>query len=172
MIFWLTCNLLKIDAYSNDFQKSFLAKNPCDWNQIRSNQVTASVNALNHFHFQFIEKISKIITKTPASTLLRRHKDVSLIYVPPETFLQRVKLVSLTYVPVMRSQIGRFYSRTSEMLMMSQHGPWRKYWSLKWINFIWVLDSTFFRHLRSFSLIKVPASTSVQRLKASVSFRY
>ena len=35
MIFSLTCNLLKMDVYSNDFQKSFLAKNPCDCNQIR-----------------------------------------------------------------------------------------------------------------------------------------
>ena len=51
MIFSLTCNLLKMDAYSNDFQKIFLARNPCDCNQIRSNQIAASVNALNHFHF-------------------------------------------------------------------------------------------------------------------------
>ena len=40
------------------------------------------------------------MAKTPASTLLRRLKDVRLIQVPVETFLQRVKLVSLTYVPV------------------------------------------------------------------------
>ena len=32
MIFSLTCNLLKMDAYDNDFQKIFLAKNPCDCN--------------------------------------------------------------------------------------------------------------------------------------------
>ena len=51
MTFSLTRNLLKIDAYSNDFQKMFLAKNPCDCNQIRSNQIVASVNAQNHFHF-------------------------------------------------------------------------------------------------------------------------
>ena len=49
-MFSLDCNLLKIDAYSNDFQKNFLAKNPCDC-QIRSNQLAASVNVMNHFHF-------------------------------------------------------------------------------------------------------------------------
>ena len=57
MIFPLNCNLLKMDAYSNDLQKidtnlySLLAKNPCDCNQIRSNQIAASVNALDHFYF-------------------------------------------------------------------------------------------------------------------------
>ena len=51
MIFLLTCNLVKMDAYSNDFQKIFLAKNPCYCNQIRQNQIAASVNTLNHFHF-------------------------------------------------------------------------------------------------------------------------
>ena len=50
-MFLSACNLLKMDAYSNDFQKTFLAKNPCDWIQIRSNQIAASVNVLNHFHF-------------------------------------------------------------------------------------------------------------------------
>ena len=51
MIFSLTSNLLKMDAYSNDFQKIFLAKNPCDCNQIKSNQIAVSANALNHFDF-------------------------------------------------------------------------------------------------------------------------
>ena len=45
------CNLVEMDAYSNDFPKNFLAKNPCDWNRIRSTQIVASVNALNRFHF-------------------------------------------------------------------------------------------------------------------------
>ena len=48
----LACNLLKIDAYSDDFEKIFLAKNPCDCNQIRSNQISISANVLNHFFFQ------------------------------------------------------------------------------------------------------------------------
>ena len=52
MNFPLTCNLLKMDAYSNDLQNIFLAKNPSDYNQIRSNQTVARINALNHFHFQ------------------------------------------------------------------------------------------------------------------------
>ena len=34
MIFSLTCNLLKMDAYYNDFEKIFLDKKPCDCNQI------------------------------------------------------------------------------------------------------------------------------------------
>ena len=50
-MFSLACNLLKMDAYSNDFEKIFLVKKNCDCNHIRSNQVAASVNALNHFHF-------------------------------------------------------------------------------------------------------------------------
>ena len=48
-MFSLASNLLKIDAYSNDFEKMFLAKNLCNCKQIRSNQIAASVNALNHF---------------------------------------------------------------------------------------------------------------------------
>ena len=49
MIFSLTCNFLKMDAYFNDLQKLILAKN-CDRNRIRSNKVAASVNILNQFH--------------------------------------------------------------------------------------------------------------------------
>ena len=36
-MFLLACNLLKMDDYSNDFEKVFLARNPCDCNQMRSN---------------------------------------------------------------------------------------------------------------------------------------
>ena len=50
-MFSLVFNLQKRDTYSNDFQKFFLAKNPCDRNQIRSDEIVASVNALNHFYF-------------------------------------------------------------------------------------------------------------------------
>ena len=59
MIFSLTCNLLKMSTYSNDFQKIFLAKNPCDSKQIRSNQITAGVNALNHFVFNKSKMMSQ-----------------------------------------------------------------------------------------------------------------
>ena len=52
MNFPLTSNLVKMDAYSNDLQNIFLAKNPSDYNQIRSNQIVGKINALNHFHFQ------------------------------------------------------------------------------------------------------------------------
>ena len=51
MNFLLTCNLLKMDTYSNDFQKTFLAKNRYDCNRIRSDQIAASANALSYFHF-------------------------------------------------------------------------------------------------------------------------
>ena len=50
-MFSLACNLLKMDACFSDFEKMFLAKNPCDCNQMRSNQIAANTNALNHFHF-------------------------------------------------------------------------------------------------------------------------
>ena len=50
-IFSLACSLLKMDACSNDFEKIFLAQNPCDCNQMKSNQIAANINALNHFHF-------------------------------------------------------------------------------------------------------------------------
>ena len=90
--------------------------------------------------------------------------------------------VSLRYQLVNRynvSLIGQFHLRTSETLQRrlrqvclthvpvetSQHGPGRSNWSLKWVNFFWVLGSTFLRHLRQFSLFKVPASTLLQRLK-------
>ena len=49
-MFLLGCNLLKMYGYSNDFKKMFLANNPCDRNQIRSNQIAADVNALKFFH--------------------------------------------------------------------------------------------------------------------------
>ena len=49
-LFSLGCNLLKMDVYSNDFQKIFLAKNPRD-NQNKSDQIVASVNTMNNFHF-------------------------------------------------------------------------------------------------------------------------
>ena len=66
-MFSLICNLLKMDAYSNDFQKTFLAKNRWDC-QIRSNQIVASVNAMKHFNFFINRKdikdpISKITIK-------------------------------------------------------------------------------------------------------------
>ena len=50
-MFSLACNLLKMNVYPNDFEKVILAKNPFDCNQIRSNQIAASINTLNHFHF-------------------------------------------------------------------------------------------------------------------------
>ena len=49
-MFSLARNLLKMESHSNDLQKVFLAKNPCDC-QIRSNLIVASVNTMNYFHF-------------------------------------------------------------------------------------------------------------------------
>ena len=49
-MFSLTCNLLKMDAYSDGFLKKFLVKN--HWVcQIRSNHIFASVNVMNRFNF-------------------------------------------------------------------------------------------------------------------------
>ena len=50
-MFSLAWNLLKMDACSNNFEKMFLARNPCECNQMRSNQIAANINTLNHFHF-------------------------------------------------------------------------------------------------------------------------
>ena len=64
------------------------------------------------------------------------------------------------------SQIIPSYWRTSwDVGMMSQHRAARSNLSVTWVNFLWVLGSTLFWHLWWFSLIKVPASTSLQRLK-------
>ena len=53
-------------------------------------------------------------------------------------------------------QIGTSYWRTSwDLVIMAQHVPERSDLSLKWINFFWVLDNTFFWHPRWFSLSKV-----------------
>ena len=48
-MFSLALNLLRMDAYPSDFEKIFLAKNPCDCSKIRTNQIAASVHDLNHF---------------------------------------------------------------------------------------------------------------------------
>ena len=49
MIFPLTCNLLEMDAYSMISRKFFKLSIPVI--ATRSDQIAASVIALNHFHF-------------------------------------------------------------------------------------------------------------------------
>ena len=125
------------------------------------------------------------MAKTPASTLLRRLKDVSLIQVLVETSLQRVKLVGLTYVPVDTSLrrlklVGFIYVPVRRRKKVSNRTVLLTYqlrrddvsaWSrtlilvTKMDQFYLGLGSTFFWHLRWFSLIEVPGSTSLQRLK-------
>ena len=68
-----------MDAYANDFQKIFLAKNPYDCNHSRSNR--SYCKGSEPFSFLINRKdikdqILKIKTKT---SLLRLLKDVSLI---------------------------------------------------------------------------------------------
>ena len=46
-MFSLACKLLKIDAYSNGFQKIFLGENLYDCNQIISNQIAATIPHIN-----------------------------------------------------------------------------------------------------------------------------
>ena len=58
-MFSLACNLLKMNAYSNDFEKILLAKNPCDCSQMRSNHIAANVNAPNHFIFNKLKRYQK-----------------------------------------------------------------------------------------------------------------
>ena len=100
---------------------------------------------------------------------LQRVKLVSLIYVPVGTSLQRLKLVGFIYVPVKRRKnvSNRSVLLTYQLRHRDGFSAWFRtlIWSLKWIKFIWVLGSTFVRHLRQFSLIKVPASTSQQCLE-------
>ena len=107
---------------------------------------------------------------------LRRLKEVSLIQVPVKMSLRYAKLVSLTQVPVGTSLKhlrlvcfihvpGRRHkyiaNRSAELtyqlrqvMMRPQHGTRR-----------FVLCSTIFRHVRWFSLFKVPASTLIQLFK-------
>ena len=51
-------DLLKLDAYSKNFKKTFLAKNPCDCYHIKSSRIAGSVNDLNYFHFSQTKKFS------------------------------------------------------------------------------------------------------------------
>ena len=55
-MFSLVCNLLKMNACSNDFEKIFLAKNPCDWNQMKSNQIAAISTLWTIFIFNKSER--------------------------------------------------------------------------------------------------------------------
>ena len=103
------------------------------------------------------------MAKTPAGTLVRRHQDVSLIYVSVEMFLQRVKLVSLTYVPV-RTSLRRL------KLIGFTYVPVRHRDDvMAWSRTILVIKVDKFylgtRHLWWFSLIKAPASMSLKLLK-------
>ena len=78
MIFPLICNSLKMNAYSNDFQRHFLAKNPCDCNQIRPDQIAEAFSFLI-YRKDIKDHMSGKMAKTPFTALLRRLKDVSLI---------------------------------------------------------------------------------------------
>ena len=126
-------------------------------------------------------------------TSLRHLKDVSLIYVPLKRLCDglswsvsfRHRLVRCYDIPnwqvlftyqgdvTTATQICLANGRTScDLMIMSQHGTGRSNQSLKWVNFFCVLHSTLSRHIRWFILFKVPVSTLLQRLRASVSFTY
>ena len=113
--------------------------------------------------------------------LLRCLKDVDLIQVPVKTSLRPVKLVSLTqvlvglslfklvgsiYVPVRRCKniASRSVLLTYQLRRRGDVSAWSRT-SAKWVNFFWVLGSTFFQHLWWFSVIKVATSTLIQHLK-------
>ena len=101
-MFSSACNLLKMDAYSNDFQEIVLAKNPCYCHQIRSNQ---RVNVLNHFHFYKLKFLKKTYQSNQTSKMATKdtRQYVAATPQPVETSLQSVTLVSLTQVAVGKS---------------------------------------------------------------------
>ena len=161
--------------------------------QIKSNSSWCKCSEL--FLFLIIrkdikEQISKTMAKAPPSTLLQRLKDFSLIQVPVEMSLQLVTLTSLTYVPVGTSLrrlklVGFIYvpvrrcknvsNRSVLLTCQMRHrddvSAWSRtlilvtkmnqfYLSTRHFWYLW-----FFQHIRWFCLIKVPASTPLQRLK-------
>ena len=129
------------------------------------------------------DQISKMTTKTLGSMSLRHLKDTSLIQVPVEMCLRRAKLISLAQVPVGMSLrrlrlVGFIYipvrhhkdiSNRSAVLtyqfrvmMMSQHGTERSNQSMQYTCMLW---STILWRLMWFSLLKVPVTMLLQRLK-------
>ena len=88
----------------------------------------------------------------PVETCLQRVKLVSLTYVPVGASLRRLKLVGFIYVPVRRRGDVIVSSRTLILV-------------IKMEQFYHTWISTFLGHLRWFSIIKVPASTLLKRLK-------
>ena len=78
MFFPLICNSLKMEAYSNNFQRHFLAKNPCDCNQIRPDQIAEPFSFLIN-QKDIKDHMSEKMVKTPITAMLRRLKDVSPI---------------------------------------------------------------------------------------------
>ena len=67
-----------MDAYSNDFQIHFLAKNTCVCNQIRPDQIAEPFSFLIN-QKDIKDHMSEKMAKTPITALLRRLKDVGLI---------------------------------------------------------------------------------------------
>ena len=75
-MFSLACNLLKMDTLSNDIHKIFLAQNPCNGNQIRSNQMAASKMFWTIFIFNKLKRyqISDVKEKGQRYQLVRCYK--------------------------------------------------------------------------------------------------
>ena len=116
-LFSLGCNLLKMDVYSNDFQKIFLAKNLCDC-QIRSNQIlSCQCKCYEPFPF-LIDQISKITTKdisqSVATTFQRRQSQLDFRKNVSATCLVGQSHLGTSWYITRTSQIGRFCLRTSE----------------------------------------------------------
>ena len=94
---------------------------------------------------------------------------VSLTYVPAGKSVQRLKLIGFIYVPVRRRKnvSNRSILLTFQLKRRDDVAAWSRALILvtKMDQFYLVTRQYVFRHLRWFNLIKVPASTPLQRLK-------
>ena len=134
----------------------------------------------------------KIKPKIPASTMLVSLQLVSFRYQLKRLCNVLSWSVSLRYQMVHRydvsnwsvlftcqsdvaktSQIGPSHWHTSwDVVMMFQHGPGRSNLSVKWVNFFWVLSSTFFSISGGSVLLRSQLLSHFHAWKTPVSFTY
>ena len=76
-MFSLICNLLKMDAYSNGFQKIFRARSFCDCKQISSHQIAASVMLCAIYIFNESKMCQKDISKRTHYFIFQKHIKIS-----------------------------------------------------------------------------------------------
>ena len=122
--FSLACNLMKKDAYCNDFQNIFLTKNPCDC-QIRTNQMLVSAEYYEPFSIlvnwkDVRDQISKITTTNTslhvATMSQGGQSHFGASWNVSTTCLVGQSPLSTSFYVARTSQIGRFCLHTSERL--------------------------------------------------------